>query len=382
MNIYTKKVRWKFFLLLGAVFIGVGSLLYTNILIDKLEKEERKKVELWAKATSLIINSDVKDESLEFLLNVIENNETVPVIVVDNDTNILQYRNLDTARVSNPVYLKRKLYEMMEQTTPIEIPIVRNEKQYLYYSRSTILSKLTYYPFIQLGVILLFILVAYFAFSSSRKAEQNQVWVGLSKETAHQLGTPISSLMAWNEMLKINKDDPSLLLELEKDIKRLNKITERFSKIGSQPNLKSDNLINIINNAIQYLKTRSSDRIHFSFKSVLKEVLVPINASLFEWVVENVCKNAMDAIEGEGNINILISEDAHHVQIDITDDGKGIPKTKQKTIFKPGFTTKERGWGLGLSLTKRIIEEYHKGRIFVADSELGKGTTFRIILKK
>ena len=382
MNIYRKKILWKYFLFLCAVLIGLGSLLYTDGLVKKLSIEERKKVELWAKATELVANSEIKGECLEFVFTVIKDNVTVPVILVNEDTSIIISNNLDTVKIKRPGYLEKKLAVMMDENPPIEIPYLPNKKQYLYYSRSTILTALIYYPFIQLGVILLFILVAYFAFSSSRKAEQNQVWVGLSKETAHQLGTPISSLMAWIEMLKIKNVDQKMIDELSKDIIRLNKITERFSKIGSQPALVPENLIDIIESTLSYLKTRSSDKIQFEMESQQGEVIVPLNASLFEWVMENVCKNAMDAIEGEGLISVSITNSTHFIQIDVSDNGKGIPKSKQRTIFKPGFTTKERGWGLGLSLTKRIVEEYHKGRILVAGSEIGSGTTIRIILKK
>jgi len=381
MNIYKKKIRWKFFLFTCAVVIGVGSLRYTNNLVKKLAIEEQKKVALWAKATSLVANADLESNSLRFLFSVIQNNETVPVILVESDSTISMYRNLDTTRVNNPLYLERKLSEMMEENPPIEIPLSENNKQYLYYSRSTILSSLIYYPWIQLGVILIFIAVAYFAFSSSRKAEQNQVWVGLSKETAHQLGTPISSLMAWLEMLKLKKHDENLIGELEKDIYRLNIITERFSKIGSPPILKPENLVKVIENSINYLKSRSSEKILFHLHADKHEILVPLNTALFEWVIENVCKNAMDAIGETGEIRISIIPNSQFAFIDISDTGKGISKSKYKTIFKPGFTTKKRGWGLGLSLTKRIIEEYHKGKIFVADSDIGKGTTIRIILK-
>jgi signal transduction histidine kinase len=382
MNIYTRKIRWKFLLFLFATCIGIGSLWYTNKLVKNLANEERKKVELWAKATNLIANSDVSGESLEFLLSVIQNNETIPVIVVDQDTNILFKRNLDSIKSNDPEYLYHKLHEMMIENSPIEIPILNNTKQYFYYSKSTILKKLTYYPIIQIGIILLFIFIAYLAFSSSRKAEQNQVWVGLSKETAHQLGTPISSLMAWLEILKLKDNENKHIVELEKDILRLNKITDRFSKIGSRPVLKPDNLLNSINNSIIYLKNRASKRVNISLTSSTKEIILPLNSSLFEWVIENVCKNAIDAIEGDGLIQIKVNDAEQNVIVDISDNGKGIPKSKHKTIFKPGFTTKDRGWGLGLSLTKRIIEDYHNGKIFVASSELGRGTTFRIILKK
>jgi signal transduction histidine kinase len=284
--------------------------------------------------------------------------------------------------MSHPVYLKHKLKEMMKENPPIEISITDNEKQYLYYSRSIILTKLVYYPLIQLGIILLFIAIAYFAFDSSRKAEQNQVWVGLTKETAHQLGTPISSLLAWVEILKLKNQDDSFVFELGKDVNRLNKIAERFSKIGSRPVLVPHNLIEVISNTLAYLKTRSSNKIVFNLISEDEEIMVPLNPPLFEWVIENICKNAMDAIEGDGVINIYVINESRSVFVDFQDTGRGIVKSKFKTIFKPGYTTKDRGWGLGLSLTKRIVEEYHSGKIFVSSSELGKGTTIRVVLKK
>jgi len=382
MNIYQKKLRWKFFLFLCAIAIGIGSLLYTNKLVKKLSEQERIKIELWAKATSLIPETEVDGESLLFLLSVIESNSTIPVILIDADTNILYSKNLDSTKALNKEYVEKRLYDMMQENAPIEIEYLPRKKQYLYFSKSIILSNLTYYPFVQLGVIVLFILVAYFAFSSSRKAEQNQVWVGLSKETAHQLGTPISSLLAWLELIKQSDDKGLPVEELEKDIKRLYKITERFSKIGSQPSLAVNNLIPIVENTINYLRSRSSKQIRFDIKVQNEIIDIPVNPPLFEWVIENVCKNSMDAIEGKGEIVISISENGSTVTLDIADNGKGIPKPQFKNIFKPGYTTKERGWGLGLSLTKRIIEEYHKGKIFVAGSDMGKGTTIRIVLRK
>lgn len=382
MNIYRKRNLWKIFLLGTAIAIGVGSLLYTNKLVKKLANEEKKKVELWARATSLIPRGDIKGESLDFLFSVVQYNETVPVILVDKDSNILLFRNLDTTKITKPFYLESKLAAMMEENPPIEIPYMPGKKQYLYHSRSIILNQLTYYPFIQLGVIILFVLVAYFAFNSSRRAEQNKVWVGLSKETAHQLGTPISSLLAWLELLKEENANPAMVEELQKDIQRLNKITERFSKIGSQPVITNNNIILTIESTLNYLRTRASGKIKFIFDYDKPEIIVPVNTPLFEWVIENISKNAMDALEGEGQITVSITDNNQFVFIDINDNGKGIPKSKFKTIFKPGFTTKERGWGLGLSLTKRIIEEYHKGKIFVAESELGKGTTIRVLLKR
>ncbi len=548
------KFRWKLLLFVLAVIIGVGSLWYTRKLVRKLADEERKKVELWAEAQSKILMKGLSEDLMSFFMKVIKNNETVPVILVDKDDNIITYRNLNPKKADNPKYLRRKLMQMKEQKNIIEIELPpENEKelyvnafkdlfssvndtvyndiqpgpeksmisiydyitgylewysggieditlnidsakysniysygpkkyftyvyidksfsgkyqgtqmfrynkklifkiifekksnsytgykiggikrfssltenkdskaaakmkvtnvaedklneihmhtrqiledyirklallgspnQYLYYSKSIILIKLTYYPYVQLGVILLFILVSYFAFSYSRKAEQNQVWVGLSKETAHQLGTPISSLLAWLEMMKIKSSDNEMLVELEKDIMRLEKITSRFSKIGSKPLLRKENIQKIITTTINYLKSRSSDKITFKLDTPSEVLNIPLNASLFEWVIENVCKNAIDAVNGSGEITLSITDHTQVIYIDISDSGKGISKSKFKTIFKPGYTTKERGWGLGLSLTKRIIEEYHDGKIFVYESEIGKGTVIRIVLKK
>ncbi|MBN1949689.1 MAG: GHKL domain-containing protein [Bacteroidales bacterium] len=383
MNIYKRKNYWKFLLFLGAAAIGLGSLWYTNKLVKDLANEEQKKIKIWAEATSLIANPNIKldDNSvLNFLSDIIKGNETVPVILADTTGHIYEHRNLNVEKSQKPAYLKKKLHEMKSENP--SIPVAYSDKgQVLYYDRSIILEKLIYYPYIQLAVILLFILIAYFAFSSSRKAEQNQVWVGLSKETAHQLGTPISSLLAWMEIIKDQPADRELISELGKDVNRLHTITERFSKIGSKPVLSMNDLNKTIMSTIAYLKTRSSDKIKFDIQSKENSLFVLFNPPLFEWVLENVCKNAMDAIEGEGVIRLTMEKTEKHVVIDITDNGKGIPKSKQRTIFKPGYTTKERGWGLGLSLTKRIIQEYHKGKIFVAESEIGKGTTIRIMMK-
>jgi nitrogen-specific signal transduction histidine kinase len=381
MNIYTRKLRFKYLLFLLAISIGVGSLYYTSKLVEKLAHEERKKVELWAKATSLIINSE-DDRSLLFLVEVIQYNETIPVIVLNEEGDIIMMRNLDSLRIENPAYVEKSLARMREHSAPIEINLGEDQKQYLYYDRSTILTNLTYYPVIQLSVILVFLLVAYYAFSTSRKAEQNQVWVGLSKETAHQLGTPISSLMAWMEILKEKLREEKFVGELEKDVHRLEKITDRFSKIGAKPKLRDENLNDVVESAVAYLQTRSSNKITFEVITTDTPIVLPLNVPLFEWVLENICKNAMDAIEGEGAIKVSVIDNNKFVFIDIGDNGKGIPRRKHKTIFKPGFTTKERGWGLGLSLTKRIVEEYHGGKVFVANSEPGKGTTIRIILNR
>jgi anti-sigma regulatory factor (Ser/Thr protein kinase) len=382
LNIYTQKQRWKLLLLIVAVAIGLASLRYTNQLVKKMAREERKKAELLAEAWKLIINAHDDDANLNFYTSIIAGNETVPVIVTDSMNRILFARNLDSAKLKNPRFIARKFHQMKDNSEPIVISLSSVEKQYLYYSQSVILTQLAYYPYIQFGIIFLFIMVAYFAFNTSRRFEQNQVWVGLSKETAHQLGTPISSLMAWVEMMKIRKGDVEMLAELEKDVNRLEKITERFSKIGSKPALAKANVITVIMTAVNYLRSRSSGKIRINLSLPTYELVVPLNAALFEWVIENLCKNAIDALNGEGQIEIALTDYTQVIYIDIRDTGKGIPKSMFKAIFKPGFTTKKKGWGLGLSLAKRIVEDYHDGKIFVHQSELNKGSVIRIVLKK
>jgi len=381
MDLYTHKQHWKFFLFLMAIIIGVVSLWYTNRLVKKLSDEEHKKVQLWAEATRKLADSETIGSDFSFLLQVIQNNTTVPVILVDHEGQIAAWRNLDSARTVHKEYLNHQLTIMKAQHQPIIIEIGAGERNYIYYKNSTILYQLTYYPYIQLGVIILFVLVSYFAFSSSRKAEQNNVWVGLSKETAHQLGTPTSSLMALVEILKSHETDKDIVTELDKDVKRLEKVTDRFSKIGSSPSMKTVNLTDLIGQSVDYLRTRIPEGVSIRQQTPAEPVFLPLSASLVEWVLENVCKNAVDALEGKGLIQI--SETVNHtwVIVDITDNGKGMPRSMYKTIFKPGFTTKERGWGLGLSLSKRIIETYHRGKIFVLTSEQGKGTTIRIMFR-
>ncbi len=289
MNIYQRKLRFKYILLIFAILIGTESLWYTNRLVEQLAKEERKKVEMWADATSLLVNSDPSDRSSIFLIDIISDNETIPVIIVDENGSVIYSRNIDSLRMLNPKFAARQIAKMKESSQSIELDY-DTFKQYLYYDRSIILQKLSYYPYVQLTVILLFILVAYFAFSSSRKAEQNQVWVGLSKETAHQLGTPISSLLAWMEILKSSSEDQQMVSELGKDVSRLEKITERFSKIGSKPKLHPEDLIPVIESTVEYLKTRSSNKIEFKLSLPEYPVVVPLNVPLFEWVLENLCK--------------------------------------------------------------------------------------------
>lgn len=387
MNIYTRKQRWKMFLLIAALLIGICSLWYTNALVKKLSEQEKVKAELWAKAIRHMSDVSVNAGDLTFALNVIQSNNTIPVIMTDNKGNIKAAINLDSAKYAenDTVYLQEELRLMKEDHEPIEVSIDKNTSDYIYYKDSTILSQLRYYPYFQLAVISLFLLVSYLAFSTSRKAEQNQVWVGMAKETAHQLGTPLSSLVAWVEYLKMKNSNEEHLDEIQKDINRLQTITERFSKIGSAPSLKKENIAAVVNESIDYIKRRTSSRIVFSLTTVPNHnhiVYAPINVALFEWVLENVFKNAVDAMKGEGSITIQVTDQQQFVYVDIADTGSGIGKSKFKTVFKPGYTSKNRGWGLGLSLSKRIVEEYHSGQIFVKSSEVNKGTTFRIVLNK
>lgn len=379
-DIYSRKQNLKLLLFFAAIIIGASSLSYTSRLVKDLSIEERKKVELWAEATRILINAEPELTDLSFPLSVIQNNTTVPVILTDSSGKILTYNNLDSVRVSKPQYLEKQFRLMRENNDSIIINLTEGDKNYIFYGTSILLNRLKYFPYIQLAVIVLFVLVSYLAFSSSRKAEQNKVWTGLSKETAHQLGTPTSSLNAWVEILKDRPDISDIVKELEKDTHRLTKITDRFSKIGSRPALHPAILYNILNESIQYLKSRSSDKIIFDLQVPDKELKVNVNTSLFEWVIENTCKNAMDALDGNGTIKIIVNNNPQQTIIDISDNGKGIPKSRFKTIFKPGFTTKQRGWGLGLSLSKRIIEEYHRGKIFILRSDINKGTTIRIVL--
>ena len=382
MKIFGHKTFWKLFLLLFAVLIGMGSLIYTESLVSKLKVEERKNVKLWAEATRLISLPDTS-QNVEFLSTIIENNNTVPVILTDESDSIISARNFDAHKSGDHRYIKKQLEKIKERNKPIVNNLEKDHYNLIYYKDSIILTMLIYYPYIQLGIIIFFILVSYLAFRSSRKAEQNQVWVGMSKETAHQLGTPTSSLAGWIEILEQKHPGISITKELALDVQRLEKITERFSRIGSKPVITSDNIIGIISRTVDYLKLRTSSKVKIiTDYNPDEKVVVPVNAALFEWVIENVFKNAVDSMEGSGEITVRITETERHALIDISDTGKGIPKSAFKKIFNPGFTTKQRGWGLGLSLAKRIIEEYHNGKIFVRHSEIGKGSCIRIVMNR
>lgn len=383
MSFYNRKQIYKILLLIAALLIGALSLIYTNSIIEDLAEQERKKVELWAEGMRQMVQTDINDQDITFIFQVIKNNETVPVIVADEHDNVLSYRNLDSVKAQDSTYLIKEMKEMKSQNDPIELKISPIHKQYIYYKNSILLTRLFYYPFIQFFIIFAYILVAYLSFSSFRKAEQNQVWIGMAKETAHQLGTPISSLLAWAELIKLSAKDEIMIEEINKDIGRLEMIANRFSKIGSAPVLVPEKIGEVVIEAVHYIRNRTSSLVEFEIKSEkMDHVFVPVNKDLFAWVVENLCRNAVDAISGQGKISISIHDYIQFVYVDVSDNGKGIPKGKFKTVFKPGYTTKRRGWGLGLSLSKRIIEEYHRGKIFVKSSDPQNGTTFRIVLNK
>lgn len=374
---------WKLLLLFVAIVIAAASLWYTDNLVSKLAVEELKKVELVASATENITTTTDFSEDLSFSFKVIQENNTVPVILTNEKGEVLSWRNLDSSKVVTDLnYVKNVLEEMKLYHPPISIQVSDEVVQYIYFKPSVLIDLLYYYPFLQLTIISIFILIAYFAFSSSRNAEQNQVWVGMSKETAHQLGTPLSSLHGWLELLKSENIPQSITDEILKDLNRLNTITNRFSKIGSQPKLQDENLFELLERSTNYLRGRLPKTLRFDFHyDIDKNIVIPVNTELFEWVIENLSKNAVDAMGGEGILEIQVSlGNKNQIYIDVMDNGKGIPKTEFRKVFKPGFTTKKRGWGLGLSLVKRIIEQYHFGKVYVKNSELGVGTCFRISL--
>ena len=383
MNFYTYKNEWKVALFIVAIIIGALSLTYTGKLVNKMEIEERKNMEIWAEAQSAIANVSDMNQEINFYLNIITKNTTIPVILVNDNDSIVTAKNFKPSKEGNLKYLSQKLEDMKDVHERIVIDFPDGSKNYIYYEDSVILKQLSLYPYIQLGVISIFIFIAYIAFSSSRKVEQNQVWVGMSKETAHQLGTPISSLLAWIEILEQNDENRGYINEMSKDVTRLQMIAERFSKIGSLPEVPLTNLNQVIDAAIEYMRVRTSKNIDFQLNyNASSEVILPLNSSLFNWVIENLIKNSVDAMNGKGTISINLTDNEKEAIIELSDTGKGIPKKRHKSIFNPGYTSKERGWGLGLSLAKRIVENYHNGKILVTNSEINQGATFKIILPK
>lgn len=385
--------RVKIMLVLAAVAIAVVSLVVSHILIRDLAKEEHNKMEVWAEAMRTLNRAD-ENTDINLVLKVINGNNTIPVIVLDSKGEVQAYRNIDITDCANATDTMRFVagmgHKLLRENRDIRIAIDDNDgaesqsADYLNvcYDDSVMLRRLSSYPYIQLGVVMIFVVIAIFALLTSKRAEQNKVWVGLSKETAHQLGTPISSLMAWVEILKETYPDDDLIPEMNKDVKRLQLIADRFSKIGSLPEPVETDLKEVMEHVIDYMDRRTSNKVQMIRDFPDADIRVKINASLFEWVIENLSKNAVDAMGGEGKITLKMWEEPRKAVIEVTDTGKGIRKKDLRNVFRPGFTTKKRGWGLGLSLAKRIVEEYHKGRIWVKWSEVGVGTTFRIELKK
>ena len=378
---WTDRIRQvKIILVVVAIMIAITSLLVSHFLVTDLSDEERNKMEVWARAMQTLQEADEMTD-LALVLSVIQGNKTIPVIVLDSDEQVMDYRNVDIRDKDSVRYVADYGRRMYKAGHYIQIGD-SIDYQLVCYDESTLLKRLSQYPYWQLGIVMIFVVVAIFALLSSKRAEQNKVWVGLSKETAHQLGTPISSLMAWVEILKENYPDDDLIPEMNKDVKRLELIAERFSKIGSLPEPVDASMNEVLAHVIDYMDRRTSKKVEIVSELPAENVVVKMNASLFEWVIENLCKNAVDAMEGRGKIVLSLFDEGSKVAIEVSDNGKGIRKKDLKSVFTPGFTTKKRGWGLGLSLAKRIVEEYHKGRIYVKSSEVGVGTTFRIEMPK
>lgn len=391
-NIYESQRAGKvIFLAISAITIVVF-LVVSNNLIKELSEQERIRMEIWADATKRLANAD-ENTDFDYLLSIIQRNTSIPVLVEDGEGNILNHRNFDLPvkdeeelllfsemSPQNQEYLNKKLAKLRRGSNKIIIDIDADTRQYIYYEDSVVLTRLSYYPYIQLGVMIVIALIVFSAIIYTKRAEQNRVWVGLSKETAHQLGTPISSLMAWTQLLESYGIDADVVSEIDKDVNRLSVIADRFSKIGSKPELKLEYLNDIVSRSLDYMKSRVSGKVNIIMNLSDDDHGVMLSVALFEWVMENLTKNAVDAMDGAGTITITTIGEKERVAIEINDTGKGISRKNFKNVFNPGYTTKKRGWGLGLTLVKRIIEEYHGGKIFVKDSEIGRGTTFRIEL--
>ena len=382
MKCFNNFRKVKLLLIFFAALIAASSLWVSDILVNDLKEEEVRKMKMWAFAMSSLISAEENtDVTLE--QEILSSNSTIPVILTDETGSIIQYNNIVLdADADTLAVLMNRVAKMRNGGRVIPVPMGDLGEQYACYDDSMILTQLAYYPYVQLTVVLLFFIICFVAILSSKRAEQNRVWVGLSKETAHQLGTPISSLMAWTTVLKEKYPDDELLPEMEHDVARLQMVAERFSKIGSKPEPTSEDLVEVVERAVEYVKHRSPSNVKYEVTFPKRPLLVRMNAPLIEWVIENLCKNSIDAMSGTGTISVIVTQDDDRAFVDVCDTGKGMPKSQFKRVFEPGFTTKKRGWGLGLSLAKRIMQEYHKGRIFVKSSVPGKGSIFRMELKK
>lgn len=385
---WTDRIRQvKIFLVVAAILIAVASLLVSRSLTRDLSEQEKSKMQVWAEAMKSLSAAD-ENTDLSLVLKVLDENHTIPVVVLDNEGIVTEFRNIEIkARNAKDslLYVTSQGQQMKASGQVIRIALSKNHKDYIdvCYDESLMLKRIAIYPYVQLGVVILFVIVAIFALLTSKRAEQNKVWVGLSKETAHQLGTPISSLMAWTTILRETYPEDELLPEMDKDVKRLQLIADRFSKIGSIPEPVPSSLNDVLRHVVDYMDRRTSKKIEMRTELPADDIIINLNASLFEWVIENLCKNAVDAMGGKlGSITLRLEETDKRAIVEVSDTGKGIKKKDIRNVFRPGFTTKDRGWGLGLSLAKRIVEEYHHGKIYVKNSEVGKGTTFRIELRK
>jgi len=381
MNFLTNTFLFKRIAVLVSLILVSVILWNTYVFFQKFKNEERVKMEILAAAQKELNTGDL-DVSVDLSLKVIENNRSIPMILVAENGTIETYQNLDSVKALNKKYVQDQLQKMKAENEPIEVSYKGKNKKFIYYRNSDLLNKLTYYPIALVLILLLFLSVIYLFYSSNKAAETNKLWTGMAKETAHQIGTPLSSLLGWIAILKMEKVDDKYVEEIQKDVNRLNTIANRFSKIGSAPELKKENIVTVTKQAFDYLESRSSKQITFSFATSDAEILTNLNKELFGWVIENLIKNAIDAMLGKGALQLCIENTAKKVKITVSDTGKGMSKKLFKQIFKPGFTTKKRGWGLGLSLSKRIVVDYHSGRIFVQKSEIGKGTTFEISMDK
>ena len=382
MKFFSNTLLFKRITILVSFVIVTLILWSTYSFFQKFKQEERIRMEILAEAQKQLGSDTDLNANVTLPLKILENNNSIPMILVDEKGEVINTQNLDSIKALNSRFLLEQLAIMKEQNEPITINYDEKNKQYIYYRDSDLLDKLTYYPLALILILVLFLAVIYLFYNSNKAAETNKLWTGMAKETAHQIGTPLSSLLGWIAILKMEKVDETYIEEIEKDVNRLNTIANRFSKIGSVPELKNENIVDITKQAFDYLESRSSKQISFSFSSTDKEISTKLNTELFGWVIENLIKNAIDAMLGKGKLKLKIESTQKKVKIIISDTGKGMPKKLFKQIFKPGFTTKKRGWGLGLSLSKRIVEDYHNGKIFVQKSEIDKGTTFQILLDK
>lgn len=375
-------LNWKSYLVIFALGIVGATLYYTSRLADRLAREEKKNVVQYAEGLRYMATA-APEQDLTLALYLTQQNTTIPVMWVTAGDTILDYINLDTSQVigGGDAFLHRKLGEFKEQHPPIVVETAGG-KQYIYYGDSFLLRQLRFFPYVQLTIILVFLILVVIAISSAQRSIQNQVWVGLSKETAHQLGTPLMALTGWVELLKEQGGNEDAVHEMEKDLERLKLVADRFGKVGSEPQLKEENLVDRLEEIVDYMQKRAPSRVKISLETKETDVPVMISGPLFDWVVENLIRNALDAMDGAGAITVALSDLNHQVLVDVTDTGKGIPRSQLRKVFTPGFTTKKRGWGLGLSLARRIIRQYHHGALFVKWSELGKGTTFRVVLKR